>query len=145
MSASGSLSVKDFQYLPAVNGRVANNQIRNTALGSVIIDKDVSVFVKDAVFAELRFVGLKLDNPQRPMSGVITEFLIDDLGYSVDWTLSIKYTITDASGHSIYEAEKVTKRNTAKFANAFGALNETIKLNVEELLKDPAFLKSVAL
>jgi uncharacterized lipoprotein len=38
---------------------------------------------------------------------------------------------------------KSTQRKTAKFANAFGAMNETIKLNVEDVLKDPAFTKAI--
>jgi hypothetical protein len=32
---------------------------------------------------------------------------------------------------------------TVKFANPFGALNETIKLNVEQLLDEPDFIKSI--
>lgn len=162
MSASGSMAVSTFKYLPAeprqaeaapakkgqkkavARSAVKANQIRNTALGSILIDRDVSTFFRDAVFAELRFVGVKLDNPSRSLGGEIVEFLIDDLGYSIDWTLTVKYRLQDPAGAALYEGEKVTVRNTAKFANVFGAMNETIKLNVEEILKDPAFVKAIA-
>ena len=173
MTANGALSVGEFKYLPAENysapadkqpsavppgprqrspsansangGPVAPNQIRNTALGEIHIDRDVKTFVRDAIFAELRFVGIKMNDPKRLLSGDIQEFLIDDLGYSVDWTLRIRYQLVDAAdGKIVYQSVKTVQRNTAKFANAFGALNETIKLNVEELIKDPEFLKAIS-
>ena len=62
----------------------------------------------------------------------------------MDWTLRVKYTLTDASTKSVlFESVKNTARRTGKFANPFGALNETIKLNVEQLLDDSAFLKAI--
>jgi hypothetical protein len=52
--------------------------------------------VHDAVFAELRVMGAKMDNPSKVLSGDVEEFLIDDLGYSVDWTLRVKYTLIES-------------------------------------------------
>lgn len=151
LSASGSLlKVNDFSYLPAERppaanaSAVASNQIRNTALGSILIDRDVKVFVRDAVFAELRFVGIKTNGGRCELRGTIEDFLIDDLGYSIDWTLRIKYELTDPTSQKpLYAAVKSTTRKTAKGPNVFGALNETIKLNAEELIKDPQFVQAV--
>lgn len=149
MTASGTVSVTDFTYRPAEvapPGKtvVASNQIRNTAMGNIMIDRDVKVFVRDAVFSELRLVGIKTIENDRVLKGEIEEFLIDDLGYNVDWTLRIKYTIVDsAAKKELYSSVKNIQRRTAKFANVFGALNETIKMNAEELLKDPLFIKAI--
>jgi len=148
MTAAGSLSVGEFNYLPSEKASKDQpfpaNQIRNTAIGEIKIDRDVKIFVRDAVFAELRFVGVKTNHNGRVLTGDIEEFLVDDLGYSVDWTLRIKYALTDAETKKpLYTSVKSTQRNTAKFANPFGALNETIKLNVEELLKDTEFTKAI--
>ena len=113
-------------------------------MGNIFIDRDVNVFIRDAVFAELRFVGVKTDGTRVVLRGDIEEFLIDDLGYSVDWTLRLRYQLLDAGTQQpVYQAVKNTQRNTAKFANVFGALNETIKLNAEELMKDEAFLAAI--
>ena len=142
MTASGAVAVVPFTYLPATTGEVEPNQIRNTALGSAMFDQNIDVLIRDAVFKELRFVGIDVNDQETKLSGEIQEFLIDDLGYSVDWTLRIKYIVTDSSG-TTYESVKETKRNTNKFVNIFGSLNETIKLNVEDLLKDPAFVESI--
>ena len=143
-TASGSVSVSGFRYLPAETGKVEPCQIRNTALGSLKFDQNIDVFFRDAVFKEMRFVGIKLDDKDRVLSGEIEDFLIDDLGYSVDWTLKVRYLVKDVqSGNTLYESTKTTQRKTNKFANVFGSLNETIKLNVEELLKDGAFIKAI--
>jgi hypothetical protein len=146
-TATGALQVGDFKYLPAEAGAtkpIPANLIRNTAMGEIKIDRDVKVFVRDAVFAELRFVGVKANDPGKVLTGDIEEFLVDDLGYSIDWTLRIKYTLTDTTSKAVlYQAVKNTQRNTAKFANPFGALNETIKINAESLLDDSIFVKAI--
>jgi len=142
MTVSGAVAIAPFTYLPATTGKVKPNQIRNTALGNAMFDQNINVLVRDAVFKELRFVGVNVKDQDKKLSGEIQEFLMDDLGYSVDWTLRVKYVVTDQSGIK-YEAVKETKRNTNKFVNIFGSLNETIKLNVEALLKDPVFVQTI--
>lgn len=142
MSAEGSASVDNFAYAPALSGKVKPNQIRNTAMGNIHFEQNIDLFFKEAVFKELRFVGVKLNNDAVKVGGEIEEFLIDDLGYSVDWTLRVRYDVTGPEGRR-YSSVKTVERNTNKFANVFGALNETIKLNVEEVLKDPEFLKAI--
>jgi uncharacterized lipoprotein len=142
MSAEGAVSVGSFDYLPAIKGRVEPNQIRNTAIGDAKFDKNVDSIFRDAVFKELRFVGVDVSDNELQLGGEIQEFLIDDLGYSIDWTVRVKYVVSDASGVR-YEAVKEVERTTNKFVNVFGSLNETIKLSVEELLKDPAFVDAI--
>jgi uncharacterized lipoprotein len=146
-TAAGSLSVGDFRYLPSETGAAKiqpPDQIRNTAIGSIKIDKPVKVFVRDAVFAELRFVGIKTNDPAKVLTGEIEEFLVDDLGFNVDWTLRIHYVLSDAVSKSVlYQGVKTTQRKTAKFANPFGAINETVKLDVELLLDDADFIKAI--
>lgn len=143
-AATGSVSVTTFKYLPAEIGKVESCQVRNTALGNIKFDQDVNQYFRDAVFKELRFVGIKVDDKTRLLSGEIEDFLIDDLGHNVDWTLTVKYFIKDAqNGSVLYESAKTIQRRTAKFANFYGSLNEIIKLNVEELIKDEAFIKTI--
>lgn len=142
MSIKGGTAVGDFAYLPAASGAVKPNQIRNTAIGNAMFEQNIDAMFRDAVFKELRFVGVDVNDPDTHLTGEIQEFLIDDLGYSIDWTIRTKYTVTGADGMR-YEAVKETKRNTNKFVNVFGALNETIKLNIESALQDPQFLAAI--
>ena len=146
-TVKGAVGVGDFVYLPSEPGaakKVDPDVIQNTAVGTVRIDRPVKTFVRDAVFAELRIVGVNVSDTQKILTGEIEEFLIDDLGFNVDWTLRIKYTIHDAKTNAaIYQSDKLEKRRTGKFMNPFGAINETIKLDVEEMLDDPDFVKAI--
>ncbi|WLW60169.1 MULTISPECIES: hypothetical protein [Achromobacter] len=126
--------------------QIAPNQIRNTAIGSILLEKDVKDFVRDATFAELRFIGVKVNGNQqrRLLTAEVEEFLADDLGYSVDWTLRIAYVVTDkATQKPVYTQTKETKRRTNKFANFFTSLNDSIRLSTEALAKDPDFLSAI--
>jgi hypothetical protein len=145
-SASGNLSVGSFQYVAKDrNGNpMAPDIIRNTALGTVRLDRSVATYVRDGVFAELRIMGVKVNDPAKVLTGVVEEFLVDDLGYSVDWTLRVKYTLTDSATKAVlYDAVKSTNRKTAKMVNPFGALNETLKLSAEQLVDDVTFTNAI--
>jgi uncharacterized lipoprotein len=144
LTAKGSVDVCDFTYQPAIKGKVKPNQIRNTALGSILIDKNIDEFLREATLKELRFVGVTTQSDKVRLHGNIIEFLIDDLGYSVDWTLQIEYSVTDKSTNNVlYKSAKTFKKRTNKFLNPLGTLNEVVKLNVEELIKDPDFIKVI--
>ncbi|MCP3041677.1 hypothetical protein [Xanthomonas euvesicatoria] len=143
LTADGKVQVKSFEYLPAHAGQIKPNQIRNTAMGNILFEKNIDVIMRDAVFSELRLVGIKMDKGGNALSGKVEEFLIDDLGYSVDWTLRVRYIVTNPQGKVIYDQVKIIQRNTNKFVNIFGALNETIKLNIEKTIQDPAFISAI--
>lgn len=143
MTVQGAESVAGFDYLPAANGKVKPNQIRNTAIGNVYLEKNVGEYFKQAFFTESRFVGINV-NGGPVVHGKINEFLIDDLGYSIDWTLDVTYVVDGpTSGEPCFTKDKAIKRHTAKFANVFGTLNEVMKQNIEEVFKDPAFVKCI--
>ncbi|RDS84896.1 hypothetical protein DWU98_02775 [Dyella monticola] len=143
MTLSGSEQLGAFKYAPGDTGKVKENQIRNTAIGNIMIDRNVGEYFKQALFDESRFVGIKMG--QGPVvHGTINDFLIDDLGYSVDWTLDVTYVVDSVGGGApCYNQQKVLKKHTAKFANAFGTLNEVVKDNIEEAFKDPAFVSCI--
>lgn len=142
--SGGGVQVAPFAYLPTTTGTVKPNEIRKTSIfGPNMFDQNIDVLVRDAVFKELRFVGIKVNDQGKKLSGEIQEFLIDyQWGGGSDWTLRVKYFVTGPSGIT-YEAVKEIKRNTTDVTNVLNSLNETIKLNVEELLKDPAFVLAI--
>ena len=142
MTAAGTVNVTEFKYLPSINGKMKPNQLRNSAVGSFMLDKNVDKYFRDAVFTELRFVGVKMGSGNT-LSGEIKEFFVDDLGYSVDWTVDVHYVVADASGKTVYDSEKVTKNNTTKFLEPLATLNAQIRQNIELLIKDPDFIKAI--
>jgi uncharacterized lipoprotein len=135
LSVEGQVTVGDFKYLPGqLNDNVQPNQIRNTALGSVIFEKIIDEYIETALFLESRFVGITLNDQAQSIRGEINEFLIDDLGFSIDWTLDIRYVLDGC-----YDEAHVLNKKTDKFGDFFGNLNQVIKLNIEMLLDDAAF------
>lgn len=144
MSAEGELEVGDFKYLPGENNpKVKPNQIRNTAIGNIFLEKNVDDYFETAFFTESRFVGFEVKDSENLVSGEVVEFLIDDLGYSVDWTLEVRYLVSGGEGSECYNEVHKVEKNTAKFANTFGTLNEVMKLNIEKAFADSDFISCV--
>ncbi|MGO4703510.1 hypothetical protein [Dyella sp. 2RAB6] len=145
MSIKGAQKVGEFDYLPAKNGKIKPNQIRNTAIGNAEFDKNVEQIFHQALFTESRFVGITTDADKPLLHGSINDFLIDDLGFSIDWTLDVTYIVDAPEGDKpCYSQSKTVNKHTAKFVNPFGTLNEVMKLNIEEVFKDPAFVACIA-
>jgi hypothetical protein len=145
MSVDGELKVGTFKYLPGENNaRVKPNQIRNTAMGSILLEKNINEYFETAIFTESRFVGIKVKDSANVVSGEIVEFLIDDLGYSIDWTLEVNYIVGNYDNESCYKKTHKIEKNTAKFGNPFGTLNEVMKLNIEKAFADSSFVRCVS-
>lgn len=143
MSLHGSETVGNFEYAPAKQGKLKDNQIQNTAIGSIYIDNPVAKLFGQAFLLESRFVGIAI-NSGPSVHGTINSFLADDLGYHVDWTLDVTYVVSGASGAApCYRTQKVLKKRTSKFFNVNGAIDQVIRLNIEELFKDPAFVACI--
>jgi uncharacterized lipoprotein len=141
---SGSVSISNFKYFPAETGKVKPFQIHNTALGKLKFDKNIDIYFRESVSMELRFAGVKLDNKTRVLNGEIEDLLIDDLSYNADWSLIVHYLIKDLqTGDIVYSSTKSTQCKASKLMNVNSALNEIIKLNIEELMKDEAFIKAI--
>ncbi len=145
LTVPGAVEVGEFKYLPAIRKEVAPNQIANTAIiGNIALDQDISKFFRDAVFLELRFTGVNVTSGRRRLTGEIEQFLADDLGFNVDWTLKVRYVVIDTvTGATLYESEKATTNRVAKFVNVLIAPNEISKENIGLLLEDPAFVKAI--
>lgn len=142
MVVKGNLDIGEFDYLPVQIHNVLPNQIRNTAIGNIIFEKNISVYYRNALFNESRLVGINI-NGDNKISGEIKDFLIDDLGYSIDWKLLVNYKILTKDNKLCFNKDKLIEKNTAKFLNPFGTLNEIIKLNIEKLFEDNEFKKCI--
>ena len=142
LSASGSVAIGEFKYLPALNGRVERNQIQNTAWDDLFFDQEIGAFFRDAVFKELNRVSVKTESGTRTLSGEVREFLIDDLGAEVDWTIGVVYRVTTVE-KTVYDSEKITRRRTPKRGDPSITMNESVRLNIEEVISDPVFLKAI--
>ena len=143
MSLKGSEQVGAFDYVPADSGKVKPNQIRTTAIGNFLLEKPVDKYFEQALLVESRFVGINVGTRGPEVHGAINEFLVDDLGYSVDWTLDVTYVVDGKDNTTCYQQNKTTKKHTAKFGVRFDTLNEVVKQNIQELFADPSFVACI--
>lgn len=138
----GSAAMGDFSYEPAEAGEVDTNQLQNTAVGKIYIAEDVSQYVKRATALEMQSAGVKVEeSAPLAVTGQVNKFELDDLGYSVDWTYSVTYTVTETGSDKQVFQETYTpdKRTTGKFgqpSDYTSSINLIILAGVEEFLKD---------
>jgi hypothetical protein len=126
--------------LPINTFKMTPDQVRNTAIGNIHLQTPVDQFLAEALLKQFRLAGVSVESKDRFLSGTIVDFLCDDLGDSIDWTLDVRYEVKDAVGNVIYRSEKVIKATTAK---AMWTMALILRRNAEELLTDAAFLSAI--
>ncbi len=137
--AHGSVQVGSFVYLPAKGGDLDPNQLHNTSLGDVYLDRNVDAFFPESLSKELRFVGIDVSGGP-VLSGEIGDFTDDDLN-SDTTTLSVHYVVTDAKGAVLYDATKTTTRRMG--IGNVSPVDYPLTANFEALIADPAFIAAI--
>lgn len=141
---TGAAEIGEFSYSPYEKGIVGKpNQIQNTAVGSVYLGQNVADLVKRATALELEKSGIILDDScGYKVNGDVVELKAGDLGYSIQWWYSVKYTIENSETAAVLHEDTYTPpmRKTGKFGQAsdYGpAINELIVSGYELFIKDP--------
>lgn len=147
VQGKGTVQVQEFRYVPAEAGKVAPDQIPNTAIGNIHLGQPISGYVTKAFSSELKYAGYSLDSsaekPKTVLTGEIKEFKADDLGFSVDWTLRLKVDLKDRAGKSSASQDVVIKKNLQKFGEFSVAVNLIIKEAFEQMMAEPGFKKQI--
>jgi hypothetical protein len=145
--ATGWLSVApthEFAYMPARSGRVSPNRIENTAMTGIVLKEDVAGTVRDSVARSLQIAGFHIDEGKRVLSGTIETFTVDDTRSPAFWTLKMRYVVTDPATRTVvFSTTKTVKQKSPKFTNNMIAIQDTVKLSVDALIRDPGFVKAV--
>jgi hypothetical protein len=127
-----------------------SNQIKNTAIGKIYIGSDIAKFVQRATALEMERSGIILDDRGgRVVVGNIRDITADDLGYSVDWSYSIEYSIMDvySEKHLFSQLYTATPRTTGKFGQASDyttTLNDMVRDAIEQFLRDEEAMELLA-
>lgn len=147
LTATGSVMVSDFKYLPSINGKIDPKSIYTTSYFNIDLDKRVDVSYKDAVFKELRSVGIKTNSKDRILTGDIQEFFVDPVGFGdAQWTLRVTYYVRNMhTSELVYQGEKVERRSINKlFDDVYIApLADIIRANIDKLIEDKTFLEAI--
>jgi uncharacterized lipoprotein len=140
MTVEGTMNVGEFRYIPGEDEKLQPNQIRNTAAGTPTFDKPIDEIIETAVFTEARFVGIELGDSAHLLTGEIIEFLLDDLGFSMEWTLEIRYLIAGC-----YDRTQTVKKRDEKFMRTLAKFYLVIRQNIELLFADTDFRRCIDL
>ena len=140
---SGEIAVGDFSYQPFLDQKVQKaNQFQNTAAGEIYAGLEIAELVKRGTALELEKTNVLLnENSYYQLNGNVLEFKLDDLGYSIDWTYKIKYSIVEQkTGAVVFEN---TYEPPAKTSGKFNAaadyeqhVNMMIGQGYEMFIKD---------
>lgn len=142
MSETGEVNVGDFQYLPAVRGDVLRDQIRSTQqLRDADIDRDVADYFRDAVAAELKFIGLRANSEAPTLRGSIVE--LEWAGFSMTGLLITDYEVINSEGEVLFAKKISTELPLNMNYSLAEFVASLIKVNVEELVSNPKFLQAV--
>ncbi len=144
--ASGAAEVGVVKYLPAEQGKLRPNQIRNTAMGSIYIDSDVKDYFRRAFTAELEKTGVRITGDANRLNCNIDDFVADDIGYSVDWTLKIECFVVTRNAVQAAQEKIEVKKHSGKFGarDTFsGQVNSMIVEAYEKLMANRAFVTAL--
>jgi uncharacterized lipoprotein len=139
----GRVYVNDFSYFPKEG--VQQNEIRETAIGTVLITDPVGRFIADAVRREFRQSGISLKEEEAIcyLDGEVNDFAIDSLGFSSNYITDIRYILKYREDDRIlYDNNFNVNFNTSKFVDAsiiLANLNKAVADNIEQLLIDDEF------
>jgi len=142
----GSVSVLSFDYLPAKSGDVSPNRAQGLPPGlepghGVYFDRNVDVLVREALLRKLASAGVKVDSPDKKLSGEIEELSIKNMSSS-SCVLRIRYIITAGTAVT-YDSVKEVARTREGLFDPHTAVDDLVDLSILELLKDQAFLNAI--
>jgi hypothetical protein len=141
MVASGSVDVGDISYMPSIRDDVESNQIAAPEGLDITIDPDVADHFRDALIAELKFIGIKVYDSEVTLRGRITQ--LDWRGFSKVGTLTTIYTVINSDSEVMF-TKKIKTEVPVKVQRPFNRfLARITKANIEELVSNPEFLQAV--
>ncbi|WP_324681591.1 integrase [Bibersteinia trehalosi] len=139
---TGEVNLGEFRYLPFEKGLVKSNQMQNTAVGQIFTSSNIADLAQRGTALELEKTGINLNNSNIQLSGIVKEFKMDDLGYSMDWSYIINYKITNLNTSAVlldkdYVADA---RKTGKFGlpiDYANSANDMILSGYNKFITDP--------
>jgi len=137
-----SVDMAAFTYIPALSGRVRENQIENTAAGNFYISTGVAEMVKRITALELEKSGLRLtDAADLAVGGDVLELKAADIGFSVDWTYAVRYKIFQGRKEIFSREYSPPMKNTTKFGSReqYAAwVHAAVLSGYDMFIRDPA-------
>ena len=143
LRTSGKLQVGNFNYVPAEDKSIEANQIKTTGRSHFTTENNISHLFQNAMRLEFQQAGIEvLSRSNNLLTGSINKILLDDVGNETHTTMNIQY-LFHKSGKECFNKTMTTKITATKNLHLDGLVADSIKTNIEELLKDSSFLDCI--
>ena len=139
----GAVTVNDFDYRP--KDGVKPNEIRETAVGTILMTENVGTYYSNALRRELRQAGLSLTAGRCTLAGIVHDFAIESLGFSATYISDVEYRLQTPGGEQTGRYQ--VKFETSKFLDPsliVANVQKTVSDNIGQMLADPAFKEAFA-
>ena len=142
-SSNNRIKVGEFTYSAMQTKRVRSDQIETTAIGNIYLGMSIADLVRKGTIEELNNAGLVIrDDADIVVTGDVSTFKADDLGYSIHWTIGIMYTISRKSTNEKLFSRyynppaRITKKGMYQ-AEFVGEIHKTIADACGRFMRDP--------
>ena len=137
-SLEGEVREVSAQYNPPKG--VKENQIRNTAIGTILLTEPVPSYVTNAFRLELRGAGIRLGRGNCKIALDVRDYAGEDLGWNITFISDINYEL--ASTAPLWRKNVRISFTTDKFQDTtliLASLRDALAKNFDDVLRDPGF------
>jgi len=131
------VTVNDFSYVPANEGKVQINQFQKnpSAIGQIYVSPDVPALIKSALKKELAYSGYRIEETSKILiSGDIDKFYYDWVGFTeVDFEVGITFHIKD-NDQLIFDLKTLSHQKAPK-TPAMAQDTEAVKAAIADCIE----------
>lgn len=141
-SLSGAMQDVKSIYTPPKG--VKENQLRNTAIGIILLTEPVANYVSNAFRLELRAAGMRLGDGNCQMNLKVNDYAAEDLGFNVTYITDINYEL--AVPAPAWRKNVRISFTTDKMMDTpliLASIRDALAKNFDDVLRDPEFKSKI--
>jgi len=142
-SLSGAMQDVKAVYTPPKG--VKENQLRNTAVGIVLLTEPVANYVANAFRLELRSAGMRMGDGNCLMNLKVNDYATEDLGFNITYITDINYELavpTPAWRKNVRIS--FTTDKLMEVSLILASIRDALAKNFDDVLRDAEFKSKIA-
>lgn len=142
-SLSGAMQDVKAVYTPPKG--VKENQLRNTAVGAILLTEPVANYVSNAFRLELRAAGVRLGDGVCQMNLKVNDYATEDLGFNITYITDIDYEL--AAPTPTWRKNVRISFTTDKMMDValiLASIRDALAKNFDDVLRDAEFKSKIA-
>jgi len=140
---AGEVSMGNFEYTPAINGKVDDNEVKNAKYSNAIrVAGGIAEYIKKATEIEFEHAGLMVvEGSNVQVRAEIHELIMKDNVFNVQWGIKINYSLIELdTGKILINKLYETKDSSSALmpTNVNTQISELVSDTVEKFMSDIA-------